>query len=163
MKHALSPKVIHFTNEQKCREYSAKHWPSIWYSRFSFNPWSHLPKTTLCEHSFCASTNSIKKFVMGKVKGITSSYRKFTAKLIISSCNQDEIRGSALEKATITVYSNYRSKSKHTYTHTSTQNNFAHKFKYELFVVIKIVLNFYLLFEQSGKKNKKFPTLKENP
>lgn len=71
---------------------------------FFFNPYSYLPTTTLGEYSFCIPTNSIKNFVLGKVKGITSSYRKCKAKLIISSCNhQDEIRYCALEKSLETV------------------------------------------------------------
>lgn len=62
------------------------------------------------------------------------------------------MRDSALEKYSEMVHSNFRSKSQHTYTHTSTQNSFVHKFKYEHFIAIRIVLNFYLLFEQSGGK-----------
>jgi len=64
------------------------------------------------------------------------------------------MKGSALEKCSKMVYSNFRSKSQHTYTHTSTQNSFVHKFKYEHFIVIRIAIDFYLLFEQSGKKKK---------
>lgn len=78
---------------QECQQYSTEHRSSILYSRISLNRYSHLPKTTLCERLFCIPTNSITNFVLGKVKGITSSYRKFKAKLIISSCNhQDEIK-----------------------------------------------------------------------
>lgn len=68
MKHVLSLKVIHFIYEPKLSKVQHRTQVQYMILQIFFYPQSHLPITTLCEHLFCRSTNSIKNFVMGKVK-----------------------------------------------------------------------------------------------